>query len=263
MDITESSEKKTLFKRGNKLEGLGELEKSLVEKSNELKKKKKLLEMRKDEIDNLNGRGKPKEEQARIRRLRAEGKKEIKKLEKDIHKLASESKDVIPITEREKLSNLARRVSYPVLEFEDMDVLEFEKHRKNLLYFAARNFDSSSKIATQGLITVTSMLEAVPKCKGCSKALAKNRGDIEDKVNKIFIDLGMNDVSPTDYINPYSALAIALASPVIATVISNIADEKKQKKPLSQPQKKSSISLKSSKGSISIKPSEESSKPKI
>ena len=242
---------KVLKKKGKRLIGLDDLEKSLLEKSNTFKKKKIMLENKTKELRDFR---KPKdgvnpEDKEQIKKDRNRLRREIKNLENDISDLSHESKEIIPMDERQKMNNLAKSINYPIQDFSEMDVIEYERNKKNLLYKAARMNDQNANIGAQAIITIASIAEMIPVCKGCSKELQKSKPAIRDSVNRLLIDMGMKDISVTQYINPWTALAFAVGAPILGAAITNLAEVKKKREALSQQQKILSASQKQDSGS--------------
>jgi hypothetical protein len=233
-------------KGGKRLDALQEIQETILDKANTFSKKKIELEKMKNDYNKMRlpKDGRNQDEKKSIMRNRADARKRIKLLESQVLKLSKESKELVIPEEREKLTNLARNVNYPIKDFKEMDVIELQRHKKNLFYKAAQTYKSKSAVATEGIITVASAFEMVPACKGCSKSLRDSKEDIKDSVNQVFIDLGMNDVKVGQYINPYTALLLTVAAPIIGTVLINMNKPKKVVKVDKVDKKKSKENLK-------------------
>lgn len=205
---------------------------NLLETATEIKNIKLETEQYKKELKDLPPTREVKDplKKKEVKEKRKELTKKIKKAEKEVKNISKENPSLILDKEKEEFQNLARRCSYKPDTFMDCDLIEFEKHKKNILYKFTQMNENNRKYATNGLITILGSLENVKHLEGCSKGIRENRYQIDTCMNEILIDLGKKDVSIGNYINPYTALGLVILGPVVGAFIENYQQRKEGKK---------------------------------
>lgn len=203
---------------------------SLIQKSNTLKSAKLELVKNEEEFKNMKTirSCKTDQEKQAIKQMRRDKSTLIKKMRSNIKKLSSESKDLVTETEIIKCENLSRNVGFPTKDWRNMDPIEFKKNKDNLMYMALQNYKEHSMLATAGLLQVTQVLDTMPYGNGTQQSVEKQAPKIQECIQRVFIDLGEQDIEPTKYFNPYTTLFLCLSAPIAGVFLSNYMQKNKK-----------------------------------
>ncbi len=235
---------KEIKKQGKILPNLEKISSNPIIKANKIKKGQLRLRQLTEELEALpmprtikNDPERKKETQKKRKKL----SKEIKKLEKTLTVDSEESKEIIFEDERNKMNNLSAVVDYEIKDFKKLDVLTFERHKKAFLLKAQNHYADYSKMFCAGLLELSAVFDELPYGGGTQKKMIMHAPTIQNRGTAILIDMGMKQVDPLKYINPYTALGLSIALPVLSTFASNYMGQKK--KTITEDQKKKTSSL--------------------
>jgi hypothetical protein len=213
--------------KGGSLKGLNdlnELNKSLIEKSNEIKQTRLIIETEVSELNQLDQKEKSNTETKKRKRRR------IKKAESKLTKLAKKSHDLVDAKEKTRINALAESINYPITDCKHMNVLEFEKHKKDVQFKALQYYEDFASLACAGIIEVAGGLEQLPYGDGCQERLLAHSPNIKDKLNRIFVHMAKDSINIDKFINPWTALGLSVGVPLMSTFAVNFMNSRKESK---------------------------------